>query len=54
MTKIGVGTSVTVKVREIDKKIREGKSRSMRMERVATIDKWTTSAAVLMYVMYPF
>ena len=32
--KIGVGTSVTVKVRDIDEKIREGKSRSMRNELV--------------------
>ena len=32
--KIGVGTSVTVKVGEIDEKIREGKSRRMRKELV--------------------
>ena len=33
-TKIGVGTSVTVKVGEIDEKIREGESRRMRKELV--------------------
>ena len=32
--KIGVRTSVTVKVGDIDKKIREGESRSMRKELV--------------------
>ena len=32
--KIGIGTSVTVKVGEIDEKIREGKSRRMRKELV--------------------
>ena len=33
-TKIGVGTYVTVKVGEIDEKIREGKSRRMRKDLV--------------------
>ena len=33
-TKIGVGASVTVKVREIDDKIKEVKSRSMKKELV--------------------
>ena len=33
-TKIGVGNSVTVKVRDIDEKIREGKIRRMRKELV--------------------
>ena len=33
-TKIGVGTSLTVKVGDIDDKIREGKSRRMRKDMV--------------------
>ena len=34
-TKIRVGTSVTAKVKEIDKKIREGKTRSMSKELIS-------------------
>ena len=53
-TKIGVGTSVTVKVGQIGEKIREGESRSKRKERVDTPSGWTTSASVLVYALYPF
>ena len=52
MTKIGLGTSVTLKVGEIDENIREGKSRRMRKDLVRFYYLAHIASVLVLYIFW--